>query len=58
MIIYLFGFYFNPLTITNIKQVGDNVLISFTSGELIGVDNARIHDVATMINEYIKKFQK
>jgi hypothetical protein len=58
MILYLFGSYFNPLTITNLRQVETTVVICFSSGELITVDYAKVYDVASIINEAIKEFNK
>ena len=58
MILYLFGFYFNPLTITVINQQGDNVDIWFDGEGCRTVNNAKVYDVASMINEAIKEFNK
>ena len=58
MILYLFGFYFNPLTITIINQDSNNVKIWFDSDYHLVVNNAKIYDVASMINEAIKEFNK
>jgi hypothetical protein len=58
MILYLFGSYFNPLTITTITPHGDNVRIWFNADWYLVVNNAKVYDVASMINEAIKEFNK
>ena len=58
MILYLFGFYFNPLAITVINQDSNNVKIWFDGDYHLVVNNANVYDVASMINEAIKEFNK
>jgi len=58
MILYLFELYFNPLTITTLRQVESTVVICFSSGELITIKHAKMYDVASMINKAIKEFNK
>ena len=58
MILYLFGFYFNPLTITTIDQLQSTVRIWFGNEECLLVEHAKVYDVTSMINEAVKEFNK
>jgi hypothetical protein len=58
MIVFLFDYYFNPLTITTIKQVRNDTLLTFASGEIILIPKAQAYDVAASINSAIEDFHK
>ena len=58
MIVFLFDYYFNPLTITTIKQVRNDTLLTFASGEIILIPKAHVYDVAASINSAIEDFHK
>jgi hypothetical protein len=56
MILCLFDHLFNPLTITSICQIKNDVRIYFDSETYVIVFNAQAYDVAATINQAIKDF--
>jgi hypothetical protein len=58
MIVFLFDYYFNPLTITTLTEERNHVFIYFSDESFLTIRNAKIYDVAATINSAIEDFHK